>query len=127
MSTILRSNPPELGEPLGPYSHVARAEPGALLFIAGQLHSGPDLTSQCDGVFRAIGIALKSADADWRNVAQFTTYLVNADLIPAFMTWRHLNFPEMFGEGGYPPNTLLVVSRLVDPGFLIEVQTIAVA
>jgi enamine deaminase RidA (YjgF/YER057c/UK114 family) len=127
MSPVARSNPPELGRPLGPYSHVARANGGELLFIAGQLHDGPGLASQCDGVFRAIGIALRSAGADWRHVAQFTTYLVSADLIPAFMEWRHRNFPGMFGDDGYPPNTLLVVSRLVDPQFLVEVQTIAVA
>jgi hypothetical protein len=31
----------------------------------------------------------------------------------------------MFPEGKYPPNTLLIVDRLVKEPFLLEVQTIA--
>jgi hypothetical protein len=31
----------------------------------------------------------------------------------------------MFPDGKYPPNTLLLVDRLVQEPFLIEVQTIA--
>jgi enamine deaminase RidA (YjgF/YER057c/UK114 family) len=31
----------------------------------------------------------------------------------------------MFPDGKYPPNTLLVVNRLVKEQFLVEVQTIA--
>jgi hypothetical protein len=32
----------------------------------------------------------------------------------------------MFADGKYPPNTLLIIDRLVQEQFLIEVQTIAV-
>ena len=122
---ILRYNPQALDAPLGQYSHVSRVKAEELIFVAGQLHSGTDVQSQCDGIFNSIGEALRSAQADWRNVVQFTTYLVNADLIPGFMSWRLANFPRMFGSDGYPPNTLLVVDRLVTPEFLIEVQTVA--
>jgi hypothetical protein len=31
----------------------------------------------------------------------------------------------MFASGIYPPNTLLIVDRLVQEPFLIEVQTVA--
>jgi hypothetical protein len=31
----------------------------------------------------------------------------------------------MFPDGVYPPNTLLVIDRLVQEQFLIEVQTVA--
>jgi hypothetical protein len=31
----------------------------------------------------------------------------------------------MFPDGAYPPNTLLIVDRLVQERFLVEVQTIA--
>jgi enamine deaminase RidA (YjgF/YER057c/UK114 family) len=41
------------------------------------------------------------------------------------MDWRKRRFPTMFGDGKYPPNTLLIVSRLVNPAFRIEVQTVA--
>jgi hypothetical protein len=51
---------------------------------------------------------------------------VDPVLIPRFMDWRLRHFPRLFGDAAYPPNTLLIVSRLVDPAFLVEVQTIAV-
>jgi hypothetical protein len=31
----------------------------------------------------------------------------------------------MFPDGKYPPNTLLVIDRLVQEQFLIEIQTVA--
>lgn len=41
------------------------------------------------------------------------------------MKFRLREFPEMFGDRPYPPNTLLMVDRLVKEEFLVEVQTIA--
>jgi hypothetical protein len=41
------------------------------------------------------------------------------------MTYRAREFPKMFPNGAYPPNTLLIVDRLVQEPFLIEVQAIA--
>jgi enamine deaminase RidA (YjgF/YER057c/UK114 family) len=34
-------------------------------------------------------------------------------------------FARLYPEGRYPPNTLLVISRLVEPEFLIEIEAIA--
>ncbi|MNC99286.1 hypothetical protein D3C83_175230 [compost metagenome] len=56
---------------------------------------------------------------------QFTTYLVHSQDIPKFMAWRLREFPGMFPDGKYPPNTLLVIDRLVGEQYLLEVQTIA--
>ena len=68
--------------------------------------------------------ALASQDAGWANVVQFTTYLVHSQDIPN--SWRIgcANF-RMFTSGVYPPNTLLIVDRLVQEPFLVEVQTVA--
>ena len=63
--------------------------------------------------------------ADYRNIVQFTTYLVDSRLIEKFMTFRLREFPQMFAGAPYPPNTLLIVDRLVREEFLIEVHTIA--
>jgi enamine deaminase RidA (YjgF/YER057c/UK114 family) len=115
-----------LGKPLGQYSHVTRVKAGELLFIAGMLAPGESFDAQCSGVFAQIGQALKSAGAGWGNVAQFTTYLVHSQDIPKFMQWRLREFPGMFPGGNYPPNTLLIVDRLVQEQFLVEVQAIAV-
>ena len=41
------------------------------------------------------------------------------------MQFRLREFPRMFPDGRYPPNTLVMVDRLVKEAFLVEVQTIA--
>jgi hypothetical protein len=58
-------------------------------------------------------------------VVEFTTYLVHSQDIPEFLKFRLREFPRMFAGGAYPPNTLLVVDRLVGEALLIEVRTIA--
>ena len=114
-----------LGKPLGQYSHVTRVKADEYLFIAGMLAPGESFDQQCSGVFSQISEALKSAGAGWQNVVQFTTYLVHSQDIPKFMQWRLREFPRMFPNGVYPPNTLLIVDRLVQEPFLVEVQTVA--
>ena len=93
--------------------------------MAGMLAPGDSFDAQCSGVFEQIGCALASAGAGWGNVVQFTTYLVHSQDIPKFMAWRLREFPKMFPDGAYPPNTLLIVDRLVQEQFLVEVQTVA--
>ena len=125
MADIRIHNPESLGKPLGQYSHVARVKANELLFVAGMLAPGDDFDAQCSGVFAQIGKALESAGAGWGNVVQFTTYLVHSQDIPKFMAWRLREFPQMFPNGAYPPNTLLIIDRLVQEQYLIEVQTVA--
>ena len=127
MAEIRIENVLALGKPLGPYSHMARAKGvSETLYIAGMVSAGDDFDAQCSGVFRQIETALKSAGAGWGNVVQFTTYLVHSQDIPKFMAWRAREFPKLFPDGRYPPNTLLIIDRLVQEQFLLEVQTIAV-
>ena len=126
MPEIKIQNVEALGKPLGQYSHVTRVVGSSeTLYIAGMLAQGADFDAQCAGVFRQIETALKSAGAGWGNVAQFSTYLVHSQDIPKFMAWRLREFPNMFPDGKYPPNTLLIIDRLVQEQFLVEVQTIA--
>ena len=114
-----------IGKPVGPYSHVARVKSTETLYIAGMLAPGATFDAQCAGVFAQVEQALKSAGAGWSNVVQFTTYLVHSQDIAAFYRWREQNYPRMFPDGKYPPNTLLIIDRLVHEQFLIEVQTVA--
>jgi enamine deaminase RidA (YjgF/YER057c/UK114 family) len=125
MADIRIYNVEALGKPLGQYSHVARVKAAETLYIAGMLSPGDSFEAQCSGVFAQIEKALQSAGAGWGNIAQFTTYLVHSQDIPKFMQWRLREFPRMFPEGKYPPNTLLVIDRLVQEQFLLEVQAIA--
>ena len=125
MADIKISNVEALGKPLGQYSHMTRVKAAEYLFIAGMLAPGDGFDAQCSGVFAQIETALKSAGGGWGNVVQFTTYLVHSQDIPRFMQWRLREFPRMFPDDKYPPNTLLVIDRLVQEQFLVEVQTVA--
>ncbi len=125
MAQVKIANVEALGKPLGQYSHLARVKAGELLFIAGMLSPGETFEAQCSAVFAQIGSALQSQGAGWTSVAQFTTYLVHSQDIAKFMQWRQKEFPKLFPNGAYPPNTLLIIDRLVKEEFLIEVQTVA--
>jgi enamine deaminase RidA (YjgF/YER057c/UK114 family) len=125
MADIRIYNVEALGKPLGQYSHVARVKAGETLYIAGMLAAGDSFDAQLSGVFLQIEKALQSAGAGWGSVVQFTTYLVHSQDIPKFMQWRVREFPRMFPDGKYPPNTLLVIDRLVQEQYLVEVQTVA--
>jgi enamine deaminase RidA (YjgF/YER057c/UK114 family) len=125
MADIKIYNVDALGKPVGPYSHVARVKGGDTVYIAGMLAPGDGFEAQCSAVFAQIEKALQSAGGGWKNVVQFTTYLVHSQDIARFYRWREQNYPKMFADGKYPPNTLLIVDRLVQEQFLIEIQTIA--
>ncbi|HLJ00004.1 MAG TPA: RidA family protein [Bradyrhizobium sp.] len=126
-------NPDALGAPMGQYTHVTRVKASEFLFIAGMLSGDAagnivgegDFDAQTAQVFRNVEAALQSAGASFANVVQFTTYLVHSQDIAKFMAFRQREFPKMFRDGKYPPNTLLIVDRLVKEPFLVEVQTIA--
>jgi len=131
MADIKIINPEALGKPLGQYSQMTRVKASEFLFIAGQvgidkagkLADGFD--AQCAQTFANIEAALKSQGATFANVVEFTTYLVHSQDIAKFMAFRLREFPKMFANGAYPPNTLLMIDRLVQEPLLIEVATVA--
>jgi len=133
MAEIKIFNPDTLGKPLGQYSQITRVKASEFVYIAGQLAAdrdgkvvgADDFDAQCVQVFANIETALKSVDAGWGQVVEFTTYLVHSQDIPKFMTCRKREFPKFFPDGAYPPNTLLMVDRLVQEPFLVEVKAIA--
>jgi enamine deaminase RidA (YjgF/YER057c/UK114 family) len=131
MADIKIFSPDTLGKPLGPYSQITRVKASEFVFIAGQVGAdrdgkvAEDFDAQCAQVYANIATALESVGATWRNVVEFTTYLVHSQDIPKFMAYRRRAFPTFFPDGNYPPNTLLIVDRLVQEPLLIEVQTVA--
>jgi enamine deaminase RidA (YjgF/YER057c/UK114 family) len=133
-TVVKYKNPSGLAKPLGAYSHIARAKPLELVFIAGQVavNEGGELVGKGDfgaqvyQVFDNLGRALRSEGLDFANVTKFTTYLVHSQDIEEFMALRKELFARIYSEGQYPPNTLLMVDRLVGEQFLIEVEAVAV-
>ncbi len=88
MADIKIYNVDALGKPVGPYSHVARVKSAETLYIAGIVSPGESFDRQCAAVYAQIEHALKSAGAGWKNVVQFTTFLVHSQDIAAFYRWR---------------------------------------
>jgi enamine deaminase RidA (YjgF/YER057c/UK114 family) len=131
--TVKYNNPTGLAKPLGAYSHVARVRTSELVFIAGQLAVNEcgepvgkgDFSAQMRQVFENLGRALRSEGLSFANVTKFTTFLVHSRDIEGFMTVRKELLPKLYPNGQYPPNTLLVVDRLIGEHFLIEVEAIA--
>jgi enamine deaminase RidA (YjgF/YER057c/UK114 family) len=133
MPDIQIFNPDTLGKPLGQYSQITRVKASEFLFIAGQVATNQagqivgagDFDAQCVQIFANIEAALKACGATFGNVVEFTTFLTSPADIPSFMKFRLREFPRLFPSGSYPPNTLLIVERLVKEEFWIEVQTVA--
>jgi enamine deaminase RidA (YjgF/YER057c/UK114 family) len=131
MPNIQILNPETLGKPLGQYSQITRVKASEFLFIAGQVGADKDgktpaeFDAQCAQVFANLGSALASQGASFASVVEFTTYLVHSQDIAKFMAYRTREFPRLFKGGAYPPNTLLMIDRLVREEFLIEVSAIA--
>lgn len=126
-------DPPGTAPAQGLYSHIGVAEPGRLLFIAGQLSVGPDggvvgrndFEAQFRQVFANLGDVLQGVGADFGNIVKFTTLFVRSQDIEPFMRLRAELFPRLFGGNAFPPNTILVIDRLVKEDFLFEVEAVA--
>ena len=133
MADIKIFNPDGLAKPAGTYTHIAHAKTQNVVFVAGQVPMNAagatvgkgDFEAQCAQVYANIHTALRAVGADWKNVVQFTSYLTRAEDAAAFRAYRGREFPKMFPGNSYPPNTLLIISRLADPDYLLEVQTVA--
>jgi enamine deaminase RidA (YjgF/YER057c/UK114 family) len=116
----------------GLYSHATRVSSGPLYFVAGQLSVDQnggvagkhDFARQFQQVFDNLGAVLKGIGTDFKDVIKFTTYLVHSQDIDKFMELRAAYFPKIFGGPPYPPNTLLMVDRLVKEDFLIEIEAV---
>ena len=109
------------------YSHVARV--GDTLYIAGQialdadnrLVGKGDVEAQVRQAYANLSSILAEFGGDLGNVAKFTTYLTSRDHLDAFRKVRN----EVMGEP-FPPNTLLFISGLASPDYLVEIEAIAV-
>jgi enamine deaminase RidA (YjgF/YER057c/UK114 family) len=126
-------NPDGSSPPQGLYSHVTRVAAGTpLLFVAGQVAvtddgsvaGKDDFPKQFKQVFANLGAVLRGLGREFDDVIKFTTYLVHSQDIAHFMTERAALFPKLFRGPHYPPNTLVVIDRLVKEDFLIEVEAI---
>lgn len=125
-------NPPDLHKPTG-YSHVAEIASGRLIFIAGQvaldqsgnIAGGGDFRSQVEQVFANLGTALQAAGAGFHNVVKLNCYCVDAVESSQIAVFREVRDTHV-NTANPPVSTFVIVSRLVRPEWLIEVEAVAV-
>ena len=125
--------PKAFGAPLGMYSHGMIAPGGEIVVVAGQVGmgqggqvAGGDVVAQTKQALDNVRAVVEAAGCAMRDVVRLQTFLTHAADIPGFMRARAEVFPRYFPDGAYPPNTLLVVSRLVKPELLVEIEAMAV-
>jgi len=125
--------PKGFGPPLGMYSHGMVARGGDLVIVAGQVGmtadgrvAGEDVVSQTKQALDNVRAVVEAAGCTMGDVVRLQTFLTRSEDIAGFMRARGEVFPTYFPDGIYPPNTLLVVSRLVRPELLVEVEAMAI-
>lgn len=128
---IRRINPPELDTPPG-FSQVVEVRASRIVFIAGQtaldrhgaLVGKRDFAAQADQVFRNLTVALQSAGCTAANLVKMTVFLRDMDHLATYREARNRFFATVTPPAA-PAVTLVEVSKLYGPDFLIEIEAIA--
>jgi enamine deaminase RidA (YjgF/YER057c/UK114 family) len=131
--SISRINPPQLGTPPG-YSQIVQVAASRLIFIAGQTALDSegivvgigDFAAQAERVFDNPGIALRTAGCSAANVVKMTVFLTDMSNLSSYREARNRFFATVSPPAA-PAVTLVEVSQLYGPHFLIEVEAIAAA
>jgi enamine deaminase RidA (YjgF/YER057c/UK114 family) len=131
--SIRRINPPELGTPPG-YSQVVDVSAGRIIFIAGQtaldrdgnVVGKHDFAAQASQVFDNLTIALRASGCTAANLIKLTVFLTDMDNLARYREARNRFFASVAPPAA-PAVTLVEVSKLYGPDFLLEIEAIAAA
>ena len=124
-------NPPELN-PTNGFTHVVTSTAGKTIYMSGQVSVNEkaevvgkgDFRAQVEHVFANVKIALASAGATFHDVVKIAYFVV--DLKPEHVAHvrevrrKYLNMEKP------PASTLVGISALVVPEWLIEIELVAV-
>src|SRR3954449_12294225 len=114
------------------FSQVVAASGKRTIYTAGQvsidergaLVGAGDLAAQTTQAMRNVGLALAAAGASYADIVKITTFVVNyAPEQRAVISKARAPF---FAGGGPPASTLLGVTALALPEWLIEIEAVAV-
>ena len=115
------------------YSQIAEITWGKLVLIAGQVpHDANDrmvgegdFEAQVEQVFRNLGLALKAAGGDWKNLVKINNYChisVTQEIRNGYRAIR-----DRYIDTAAPPvSTFIYVLRLAQPNWLFEMDAMAV-
>jgi 2-iminobutanoate/2-iminopropanoate deaminase len=129
MAKLEKYGAPGVYDPPGYSQAIKVTGAQTILFLAGQVpydkdggvaHRG-DFTSQARQVFGAVKALVEAGGGTLANVVKITTYVTDVRYRADFRVVRD----EFFGVRG-PASTMVEVSSLSHPDYLIEVEAIAV-
>ena len=114
------------------FSQVVVATGTRTVYIAGQvsidergtLVGAGDLAAQTAQVMRNVGLALAAAGASYADLVKITTYVV--DYKPEHRAIIGAARAPFFAGGMRPASTLVGVSALAMPDWLVEIEAVAV-
>lgn len=121
--------PQSLNDPRPRYSQGILTEGGKVLFIAGQTASDKegnvvgkgDIKAQTRQVFENIKAVLGAAGGSFDNLVMTTTYITDRKYREGYNEVRR----DIYKQDP-PTSTLVIVSGLANPDYLIEIACIAV-
>ena len=110
------------------YSHVVTvANPGKIIYIAGQLGRDPagnivagGMRGQLEQTFQNLDKCLKAAGATWADVVKSNTFVTD---YAAFSECRDVRM-RYFGIAT-PTSTTIQISGLAQPGAMVEIEMVA--
>ena len=120
--------PPDVFVPAGKtYSHGVIVEAGRTLYVAGQTARDRQGNVVCKGdaagqtrqVLENMKKVIEGAGGRMEDVAKTTVFITDIKYREAVGRVR-----QEFFKGDPPANTLLVISSLADPAFLVEIEAI---
>ena len=120
--------------PPGPagYSHIAKVNSGTIVYLSGQVPSDAsgkligegDFEAQVEQVFANLKLAVEAAGGTMADIVKLNYYLV-AEVDPAEIQKMRVVRDRYVNVKKPPASTLVVVSRLARPGWLIEIEAVA--
>lgn len=121
--------PKQLSDPRPRYSQGILTKPGRLLFIAGQTATDKDgnvvgigdIEAQAHQVFKNLGAVLKDAGGSFDNLVMTTTYITDRQYREGYNRVR-----MQYYKKSRPTSTLVIVTGLANPDYLIEIAGVAV-
>jgi enamine deaminase RidA (YjgF/YER057c/UK114 family) len=131
--SITRINPPELGAPPG-YSQIVEVSAARIIFIAGQtaldqdgnVIGKNDFAVQAAQVFQNLAVALQASGCTATNLVKLTVFLTDMGNLAGYREARNRFFASVTPPAA-PAVTLVEVSKLYGPDFMIEIEAIAAA
>ena len=123
-----RHNPKTVHPPAGKYTHGVEAPAGArLLYVSGQVGAKPDGSTaandaaQCEQAWANVKNVLAAAGMGPGDIVKVNAYITRTDLIPVYRAARD----KVLGDIAPPASTLVVVSALANPSWVVEVECVA--